>query len=177
MVRRAAVRRLGNPCGATFEHCDSASQHDLDGGIDATVALRQLLMRLRSDLCDRLTPCLSCRLLEPRRTCLFPRDLFECYHCDALSIQRVGYDLAAGEFAPPQWPNTVYGVLSASFALALAGSSPCFPPPGSRLGSFRRPGSASPLMILMILNISNVVNNEGYHKYKIYHLCMREHIP
>src|SRR5712691_4639225 len=29
----------------------------------------------------------------------------------------------------------------------------------------------------MILNISNVVNNEGYHKYKIYHLCMREHIP
>src|SRR5882762_11291001 len=26
--------------------------------------------------------------LEPRRTCLFPRDLFECYHCSDLSFRR-----------------------------------------------------------------------------------------
>src|SRR5262245_57433331 len=56
-----------------------------------------------SDLGHSLTPCLPCGLLETRSTCLFPRDLFYCYHCAPFPTQRVLY-LAVGEVRTPQRP-------------------------------------------------------------------------
>src|SRR5207244_11429643 len=88
VVRGAAVALAGHLRGAISQELDIAGEHNLDRGIDATVALRKLLVRLVGDLRYCGTPCLPGGLLETRCTCLFPRDLTNCYHCIALCYEK-----------------------------------------------------------------------------------------
>src|SRR5713101_7656615 len=91
----------------------------------AAARLWQLLVRLGSDLGDRFPPDAARGRLETRSTCLFPRNLMNCYHCLPFSLQRVVY-LAVGKFTAFQRP-LLFNMTLLCFALRLAASSPCFP--------------------------------------------------
>src|SRR5205823_3686547 len=72
--------------------------------IHTAVALGQLGLGLVGHLRHSGTPCLTCALLETRSTCLFPSDLFYCYHDTDLHSDWKVVVLAVGKFAPSQRP-------------------------------------------------------------------------
>src|SRR5262245_42399578 len=91
VVGRDAMALAGNLCRAIRQQLHIARQHDLDRALDASTALWQLRPGLVGNVSHSRTPGLPGGLLETRRTCLFPRNLFYCYHCSPFLIQRVLY--------------------------------------------------------------------------------------
>src|SRR5687768_15073035 len=90
-VLRGAIG-LGSYAGfAIGQQLHIAMKDEGDGLVDPPMTLWQGLLGPLSDLGHSLAPCLACGLLETRSTCLFPRDLFYCYHCSPFIIQRVLY--------------------------------------------------------------------------------------
>src|SRR6266852_5139770 len=132
VVDRLAVAPAGDLRLAIGEQLDIARQHHLDRAVHPAMALREGLLGLDGDLRHGRPPGLPGARLEPRSTCLFPRDLFECYHDTDLHSHWTVVVLAVGESLAPQRPLCLNMTLLC-VALALArGSSPLC---GSRISA------------------------------------------